>query len=135
MITPRLGVEPRPVAGPPKRFAQAIGVVFSMTAVALTFGFDEWGAAKIVLGLLATAAFLESAFGFCLGCKAFALLVRAGAVPDDVCETLQQHLDHRPVSPRADAVPDRRRRTVGRTPTNRVRGAGVRPSPGESHRQ
>lgn len=86
VVTPRLGVEPRPVAGPPKRFAQAIGVVFSVTALVLTFGLDQWGAAKIALGLLATAAFLESAFGFCLGCKAFALLMRAGVVPEEVCD-------------------------------------------------
>ena len=86
VVTPRLGVAPRLVSGPPKRFAQAIGVGFSVTALVLTFGFDQWTAAQIVLGLLAVAAFLESAFGLCLGCKAFALLMRVGAVPDEVCE-------------------------------------------------
>jgi hypothetical protein len=86
VITPRLPVEPRPVAGPPKRFAQAIGAAFSLTALVLTFGFDQWDAAKIVLGLLVTAAFLESALGLCLGCKAFAVLMRVGVVPDEVCE-------------------------------------------------
>ena len=86
VITPRLGVEARPVPGPPKRFAQGIGVLFSVTAVVLGFGFGEWGAAKVVLGLLVTAAFLESALGFCLGCKAFALLMRAGVIPEEVCE-------------------------------------------------
>jgi hypothetical protein len=86
VITPRLPVEPRPVAGPPKRFAQAIGAGFSLTALVLTFGFGHWGAAKIVLGLLVTAAFLESALGLCLGCKAFAVLMRVGVVPDEVCE-------------------------------------------------
>src|SRR5271165_8010 len=35
VVTPRLGVAPRPVAGPPKRFAQAIGVAFSSAAVVL----------------------------------------------------------------------------------------------------
>lgn len=86
VVTPRLRVAPRLVAGPPKRFAQAIGVAFTVTAVVLTFGFDQWAAARVVLGLLATAALLESAFGLCLGCKAFALMMRAGIVPDDVCE-------------------------------------------------
>ena len=70
----------------PKRFAQAIGAAFSVTALVLTFGFDQWGAAKVVLGLLVAAAFLESAFGLCLGCKAFALLMRAGVLPEEVCE-------------------------------------------------
>jgi hypothetical protein len=32
------------------------------------------------------AALLESAFALCLGCKAFAVLMRAGIVPDEVCE-------------------------------------------------
>ena len=86
VITPRLPLDARPVPGPPKRFAQGIGVVFSMTAVVLGLGFGEWGAAKIVLAALVTAAFLESALGFCLGCKAFALLMRVGIIPEDVCE-------------------------------------------------
>jgi hypothetical protein len=46
-----------------------------------------WGAAQIVLGLMASAAFLEAAFGLCLGCKVFALLMKAGVVPAEVCES------------------------------------------------
>jgi hypothetical protein len=85
VVTPRLPFAARPVAGPPKRFAQGIGVTFSVSALLLTIlGF--WGAAQIVLGLLATAAFLESALGLCLGCKAFAVLIRFGAIPEEVCE-------------------------------------------------
>ena len=37
------------------------------------------------LGLGYLAATLESAFGLCIGCKVFGLLMRIGAVPDDVC--------------------------------------------------
>jgi hypothetical protein len=85
VATPTLSIAERPVSGPPKRFAQAIGVMFSVTALILT-GLGYWGAAEIVLGMLATAAFLESVFGLCLGCKAFALLMRAGVIPQDVCE-------------------------------------------------
>ena len=85
VVTPRLGVAERLVPGPPKRFAQAIGVVFSVAALILTV-LDSWGAAQVVLGLLALAAFLESALGLCLGCKVFALLMRAGAIPEGVCE-------------------------------------------------
>jgi Domain of unknown function (DUF4395) len=88
VITPRLGLAERPVAGPPKRFAQGIGVVFSVTALTLA-ALEYWGAAQIVLGLLATAAFLESALGLCLGCKAFGLLMRTGIVPKEVCERCQ----------------------------------------------
>jgi Domain of unknown function (DUF4395) len=85
VVTPRLSLAPRPVAGPPKRFAQAMGVAFSLTALVLTI-LGYWGAAQIVLGLLSVAALLESAFGLCLGCKAFAVLMRFGIVPEAVCE-------------------------------------------------
>jgi hypothetical protein len=85
VVRPRLDVAARPVPGPPKRFAQGIGVVFSVTALVLALA-GAWGAAQVVLVLLGAAAFLESAFGLCLGCKAFALLMRAGVIPDDVCE-------------------------------------------------
>jgi hypothetical protein len=85
VVTPRLGLRERPVAGPPKRFAQGIGVTFSLTALVLT-GLGFWTAAEVFLGLLAGAALLESAFGICLGCKAFAVLMRAGVVPEEVCE-------------------------------------------------
>ncbi len=86
VITPRLGVEPRLVPGPPKRFAQGIGAAFSATALTLSFGFDQVGAAQIVLSLLLVAASLEAFLGLCLGCAAFGLLMRAGVIPEEVCE-------------------------------------------------
>ena len=86
VITPRLSVAPRYVAGPPKRFAQGMGVAFSTTALVLGIGFDNWTAADIVLALLTVAAILESVFAICLGCKVFALLMRVGVVPEEVCQ-------------------------------------------------
>jgi len=84
-VTPRLPFAPKFVPGPPKRFAQVIGAVFSLTAAVLAFGFGEIGAAYVVLGLLAAAAALEAVFAFCLGCKVFALLIRTGVIPAQVC--------------------------------------------------
>jgi hypothetical protein len=86
VIAPRLPVEPKLVPGPPKRFAQAIGVLFSSTAVILWFGFGLSTATWVVIGLLAAAAFLEAAFGLCLGCMTFGALMRAGVIPEEVCE-------------------------------------------------
>jgi len=86
ILTPRLRVTPKPVPGPPKRFAQGIGTVFSVGSAVLVFGFGAIGAAEVVLGLLLIAATLESVFAICLGCKVFALLMRLGVIPDDVCE-------------------------------------------------
>lgn len=85
VFTPLLPFAARPVPGPPKRFAQAIGLAFSGTAAILT-ALGEWDAARVLLGFLIVAAFLESALGLCLGCKAFALLMRAGVIPEEVCE-------------------------------------------------
>jgi hypothetical protein len=87
VITPRLRVPPKPVPGPPKRFAQAIGVLFSVSAAVLALGFGELGAAQIVLGLLVVAAILESVFAICLGCMVFGRLMRAGIIPESVCES------------------------------------------------
>lgn len=86
VVRPRLDVAPRPVPGPPKRFAQAMGATFSLTAAVLALGFDATGAAYAVLGMLVGAATLESVFGFCLGCRIFALLMKAGVIPESVCE-------------------------------------------------
>ena len=86
VITPHLGLEPRPVPGPPKRFAQGIGAAFSITAAVLALGLHQTGAAYVVLGMLAAAATLESVFGYCLGCKIFAVLMRVGVIPASVCE-------------------------------------------------
>jgi hypothetical protein len=85
VLTPRLHLAERPVAGPPKRFAQGIGVAFSVAALILT-GLGHWGAAQIVLSLLTVAALLESAVGLCLGCRVFAVLMRLGVIPAEVCE-------------------------------------------------
>ena len=87
VVAPRFPRGPKLVAGPPKRFAQAIGVVFSTSALVLWFGFGLPTATWVVVGLLACAATLESAFGICLGCTAFAYLMRAGVIPDEVCES------------------------------------------------
>lgn len=86
LVTPRLGLAPRPVPGPPKRFAQGIGAAFSLTAAVLALGFGQRGAAYVVLAMLAAAATLESVFGYCLGCRIFALLMRLGVIPDEICE-------------------------------------------------
>jgi hypothetical protein len=85
VVTPRLPVAPRPVPGPPKRFAQGVGALFSGTAAVLAVGFGQHGAAYVVLSLLIAAASLEAFAGYCLGCKAFAFLMRIGVVPESAC--------------------------------------------------
>ncbi len=86
VIRPRLPVEPRLIPGPPKRFAQAMGAGFTLTAAVLAFGFGLSGAAYVVLGMLLVAASLEAFAGYCLGCKIFGVLMRLGVIPAEVCE-------------------------------------------------
>ena len=85
-LTPRLGVEGKPVPGPPKRFAQGIGATLTVSAAILYFGFGATTATDVLVGLVLFAATLESVFAYCVGCKLFALLMRAGVIPDEVCE-------------------------------------------------
>ncbi|WP_040517531.1 DUF4395 domain-containing protein [Gordonia neofelifaecis] len=85
LIVPKVWKKSKTVPGPPKRFAQTIGLVFSGTAFVLSLA-GLGLAAQIVVGLLIVAAFLEFAFGLCLGCIGFGLLQRAGIIPESVCE-------------------------------------------------
>jgi hypothetical protein len=84
VIAPRLG-EPKTVAGPPKRFAQGIGAVFTTAGGVAWLAFGAATAADVLLGLMVVAATLESVFALCLGCQIFALLMRAGVIPESVC--------------------------------------------------
>jgi hypothetical protein len=86
VVTPRIPARPRYVAGPPKRFAQGIGATLSLAAVVAWFAFDRAGVAYALLGAIAVAATLESVFAFCIGCKIFGVLMRAGIIPEELCE-------------------------------------------------
>ncbi len=64
----------------PPRFAQSVGLVFAVVGV---LGF---AAGAPLVGLLATsaalaAAFLNAAFGICLGCEMYLILKRTKGVP------------------------------------------------------
>lgn len=78
LVAPRLGPATAFEPAEPVRFAQAVGFVFAAFAAA---GFL---AGSVALGLTATAfaliaAFLNAAFGLCLGCEAYLLLRRTFA--------------------------------------------------------
>lgn len=84
VIVPRLPVADRPTPGPPKRFAQGIGALLSVSALVLHV--TGLSGAVVLVAMIAVAASLESLVGFCLGCSIFARLMRFGVVPDTVCE-------------------------------------------------
>jgi hypothetical protein len=94
VVAPHLG-EPKMVAGPPKRFAQAVGLVVTGGATAFVATGHPLGA-QILFGLMIVAAGLESIFAYCLGCKVFGILMRFGWIPEETCEAcnnVQRHLD------------------------------------------
>jgi hypothetical protein len=86
LLTPRLPFAARFVPGPPKRFAQGIGAVFTVTAAVLALGFGALTAAYILVGFILVAATLEAVFAYCIGCRVFAGLMKIGLVPARVCE-------------------------------------------------
>ena len=83
IAAPRLG-EPKEVAGPPKRFAQAMGATIT-TLGSLAYLAGSVTVADICLALLVIAATLESVFAVCIGCHVFNALMRIGLVPEAVC--------------------------------------------------
>ena len=86
VIAPKILKRSRAVAGPPKQFAQAVGLIFSITSIILIYGFSLVGAAYAVLGVLVLFAGLEAFASFCMGCFVFGYLMRWGIVPAEVCE-------------------------------------------------
>jgi hypothetical protein len=85
VVTPRLKGNHKFVPGPPKRFAQGVGLLFS-SAASLLWATGNLGAAQVVIAALVVAAGLESFFAICLGCIMFGVLMRMGVIPEDICE-------------------------------------------------
>jgi hypothetical protein len=85
IVAPRLGA-PKLVPGPPKRFAQTIGVVVTGAAAIAHFVFGVTVLAQALLVVILIAATLESVFAICLGCIVFGWLMRAGVIPEETCE-------------------------------------------------
>lgn len=87
-IARRFGVRPRRVPGPPKRFAQLIGLGFTVgAAVAWSLGVT-WLASTLIVGLVAAAS-LEAFASICLGCIAYSAMWGCDDC-DDISDRLQQ---------------------------------------------
>jgi hypothetical protein len=83
-LRPLVKAAPRPTAGPPKRFAAAIGAV--LTAAAFVLALVGASAAVWVIGVVMVVfPALEAFVGLCVGCKLFAGLMRLGVVPEEIC--------------------------------------------------
>lgn len=84
VVAPRLS--PRPVPGPPKRFAQGIGALVTTAGLVAHYAFGSDGVVVALLVAMVAFATLEALFGFCVGCKLFGALVRMGWLPTESCE-------------------------------------------------
>jgi hypothetical protein len=77
LVRPRLSPPTELEDAAPPTFAQGVGFVITLIGLALgLFGVDL--AVPIAAGFAFIAAFLNAAFGYCLGCQIYLLLVRAG---------------------------------------------------------
>lgn len=97
VVTPRLGRDHRFVPGPPKRFAQGIGLTFT-TGAALAWLLGAPAVTYVLLLGLIGAASLEALFAVCLGCVVYNRIWGC-----DDC----------------DDISDRLRASVGRVPATR----------------
>ncbi|MGA7050672.1 MAG: DUF4395 domain-containing protein [Mycobacterium sp.] len=79
LVAPRLGPVKEREPVPPLKFAQLVGLIFAVSAAA---GFAAGGSTTgLWVGIIATAfaivaAFLNAAFGICLGCQLYPLVAR-----------------------------------------------------------
>lgn len=83
-VRPRVAAAPRYTAGPPKRFAAAVGAVFTLAAT--IFWLAGTSLPVVLIGaVMVVFPALESLAGICVGCIVFGWLMRFGVIPESVC--------------------------------------------------
>ncbi len=87
IIVPALGSPSKLVPGPPKRFAQFIGLLISLSATIALFVLDSPTSARYLMAVICFFASLESILGFCAGCFVFGWLMKLNLIPESVCES------------------------------------------------
>ncbi|WP_270887597.1 DUF4395 domain-containing protein [Pedococcus sp. 5OH_020] len=83
-VRPRLNVGPRYTAGPPKRFASAVGAALTVVATALWLLGTSTPVLVIAVVMVVFPA-LESLAGICVGCIVFGWLMRLGVISESIC--------------------------------------------------
>jgi len=97
VVTPRLHVAHRFVPGPPKRFAQGIGLTFT-TGAAVAWALGTPTLTYVLLGFLVIAASLEAFLAVCLGCIVYRFIWDCEDC-NDISERLHAALASRQVGP------------------------------------
>tara|TARA_Y100000590_G_scaffold467784_1_gene647961 strand:+ start:4185 stop:4664 length:480 start_codon:yes stop_codon:yes gene_type:complete len=87
LIVPKFIKKEKLVPGPPKRFAQLIGLIFSIVIfISITITQTNF-LSNTLLIILSMFAFLESILGFCAGCYVFQYLIKFKLIPNSICES------------------------------------------------
>ena len=73
-IVKLLKIVPKPINAAPRKFAAALGFVFSVLIALLIFN-GSITASYIFNGMLAVCAFMESFLGFCIGCYLYTFFI------------------------------------------------------------
>ena len=84
-VRPRVTALARPTAGPPKRFAAAIGAVLTTMAAILWLVGAAAPVVVIIGAIMIVFPALEALLGICVGCRVFAVLMKVGLVPEEIC--------------------------------------------------
>jgi hypothetical protein len=80
LVAPRLGPVKEREPVPPLKFAQLVGFVFAVSGVA-GFAADVRLVGIVATAFALAAAFLNAAFGICLGCQLYPLVTRFRRTP------------------------------------------------------
>jgi len=75
LVRPRLGPPKELEAQAPPRFAQGVGLVFAAAGV-IGYASGATGLGVVATAMALIAAFLNGAFGICLGCEMYLLIRR-----------------------------------------------------------
>ena len=85
IIIPQMGNPYIECPGPPKQFAQFVGLIFTSLALYFRINGDST-TPYLLIGVLTIFAFMESIMGFCAGCWFFKKMMKWGWIPQKICE-------------------------------------------------
>ena len=120
LVAPRLPAWRHEVPGPPKRFAQGMGALFTLAALSLWLASEDT-ACYVLLALLLVPAGLEAILGSCVGCRIFARLHPHRPRAHIGVSRMRGSL--RTAGRRPPGLPERRRRERGQDPERRLAAA------------
>ena len=80
LVAPRLGPVRDREPVPPLKFAQLVGLIFAVAGVA-GFATGARYVGVVATGAALVAALLNAAFGICLGCRLYPLVIRLRTAP------------------------------------------------------